>query len=242
MARSYEELLDAVLEAVEAKHDMDCELYEEGVLSNPLGKFVEKLKDIKKKKPSEYDGPAEIQKFVDENYKDIEDATALLEKEPEDLRANQLRYLAGLAIGYVGWIGGAILGAATGAAALGAGIMVVSGLFLFIGSIVTTIITYIRTSNDRKAMDDLSKIRDSLAKLDRNKLPAPLKKKVSDIIAKIDDAEIEINARLKTVKTESVEDIDALLEIYESARAGVITEEERDSLLSIFSEQGEDEE
>lgn len=258
MAKTYEELLDLILEAtgitgVETDEDVMQEdevtqesvdeaytdylqsevdeLMTEGMLSNPLKKHLDKLKKIKQEKPAEYDGPEEVKKFVDKHYDEIVEASELLEQEPKDLRDNQIRSLVALALTWVTWI--AATATVLSAPALSVFFMVVTVVLLLVNGIVLSIITYCRTSNDRKAMDDLCKVRDALAKVKSAndvKLPKAVKNKVSDLIAKIDDAETEINARIRAVK----ESVDEQLAIYEAAYAGNITTEDRDELLAAL--------
>ena len=213
------------------------ELITEGVLSNPIKKYLEHIKEIKKKKPSEYDGPEEVKKFVDANYDDIVKTTEILENEPDELRKNQLISAASTVIGLLGMYAGMGIGLAsitTGALFFG-----LSFALFLAGALVSPLITYARASSDRKAMDELSKVRDALTKVRNktgNKLPTPLRNKITDLVTKIDDAETEMNARLKSVgANESTdESLDNRLAIYESAYAGDISEEDRDELLTMI--------
>ena len=236
MAKTYDELLDLIEEATLVSLRGDCRgLMTEGVLSNPLKKYLEKLESIKKQKPSEYSGPNEVKKFVDENFDDIEKAASLLEKEPEELKKNEIKLVIGVIGSYVAFFISVgisefvpVVGVVGVIASLGA-----LAMSLFIG----IILSYIRRTDDIQAMNELSKIKTSLIKIEKTNLPGPVKKKISAIITKISDAEIEVNLKAKVIKeSQSVidEDLDVKLAIYESAYAGEITAEERDTLLSVY--------
>lgn len=221
--------------AVELAYEEAVEVMVEGALSNPLRKHVEKLKKIKKEKPAEYAGPEELKEFIDKYYDDIDTAADLLEKEPEDLRKNEIRSLVSSIVGMLGWCTG--VGIATGASVVYGGIiMSISWIFILIYPMVQSIITYCRTCNDRKSMDELTKVRDALKKVDTSKAPKDVKNKVSDLIAKIGDAETEINAKIKAVKESTNEIVDTLTTIYESVANGEITLEDSAELVVEFVE------
>lgn len=198
----------------------------ESVFSNsPLKKKLDKLSEIKKAKPKDYDGPEEVKKFVDKYYDDIVACAELVEKEPDKLRKNEVHAgiatAAGLFTSYLTALAGIKSFILFGA---GFGGMILSIIF----ACITSIIAYCRQSNDIKASDELAKVREALKKADTSKLPKEYKNKIADIVTSIDDAETEISTRVKVAK----ESTDMRLKIYEACLAGEITESQRDDLLS----------
>lgn len=224
----YDELKSQIFEAYLNNDSDEFDLYTESFLGNPLKKFKEKIKEIKDQKPKEYAGPSELKEFVDKHYNNIMKASDLLEKEPEDLRNNDLKFLAMFAGSFVG--GAAIM--ITGLATLTPTAYIIGFILYvlsFVEAIIYAIIQSCRSNTDIKVSDDLVKIRSALKKVNTDKLDDKSKNKISDMIAAIDDAETEISARMKVTK-ESVEDM--LLDVYERAYIGEITESDKDYLLS----------
>lgn len=203
------------------------EVMQEGMFGNPLKKKLEKLKEIKKAKPKDYDGPEAVKKFIDKYYDDIVKCAALVEKEPKELRANEVKATIGLIASMVGMLASGALGAAIESEAL-----LLAGPIIWVLAIIFTsiytIIQYCRVSNDEQAANDLSKVRTSLKKIDKNKLSKEYQNKVSDIVTAIDDAETEISSRVKVQK----ESVDMKLKIYEACMTGDITDVQRDELLA----------
>ena len=217
-------------EITEAQRDVLLSVYQESFLKSPVKKFVEKLEVIKKERPSEYDGPEDVKKFVDKHYDDIVKCANILEKEPEKLRKDDIAFLVQFFPtffgGYVLFLAGAVAFSAVNIP------MLVGGILLMSSNIVHSVISYARTSTDKKVTDDLIKIKSALAKADRAKLPDADKKKVENMIRSIDDAETSVLARFKTVK----ESVDLKLSIYEACEAGEITEAEKDELIKLVDD------
>lgn len=227
------ELFNAIYESydndliTESQKDEMISIYMESFI-DPIKNFVAKVKEIKKEKPREYDGPEEVKKFVDKHYDDIIKASEIIEKEPEKLRRNEVTYL-------ITMITSTILSIAVTALLPG---FEIAGLVLFmigdfVAPTVITIINYVRQSHDIKVADDLNKISSALKKLNSKKLDKDTQNKISDLITAISDAETEISKRMK-VTNESVNELK--LSIYEKCAYGEITESERDILLEMTDE------
>lgn len=167
----------------------------EGFLNSPLKKHLKKLKEIKDAKPKDYDGPEVAKKFIDANYDELVKTARLLEKEPTELRRNDIAATIGI---IVTWIGGyaAIMTSITAGPALFVGGVVAMMLSVAIG-LIDMVIGYLRTGHDRDAADQLAKIRRALKKIDLKKLPESHRKKIEDCLEAIDDAETAISARIK---------------------------------------------
>lgn len=220
-------------EITEEQRDELLAMYKESFLKSPVKKFVDKLEVIKKERPSEYDGPEEVKKFVDKNFDEIVKCANILEKEPEKLRKDDIAYLVTAFPTLFGGYALAGVGAAVTAGEMLAGgalfgvPMIIGGILLMSTNIIHAIVSYARTSTDKKVTDDLIKVKSVLAKADRSKLSDEDKKKVETMIRSIDDAETSVLARFKTVK----ESVDIKLAIYEACEAGEITEEQKCDLL-----------
>ena len=224
----YEASLDGRIS--EETRDEMLRVYTEGLSLNPLRKFKKRIAEIKKAKPSEYSDNIEVKKFIDKYYDDMIKVSNLLEKEPDKLRKSDIRYMIVTVIEFIGAMGIYIAGiASTGLAVFITG--VVAMLLTLIHKAIRTILMHVRRSDDIKVSDDLAKIRAALKKVDAKKLPKEYAKKISDMITAIDDAETEINSRVK-VTNESTDDI--RLSIYEKEMNGEITMTERDALLQYL--------
>lgn len=199
----------------------------EGVLSNPLRKSLNKLKEIREAKPKTYSGPEDVKKFVDDHYDEIVKISKIAEKEPKDIRDSEIKTTVGYIVSVLSGIGIMILGAAKNSFILG-GVGIIPGILGTLFVSIYPLIKAVRISNDIKASDELIKVRDALSKLDTKNLPKEYKNKIVDIINAINDADTEISARFRVAK-ESV--IDMKLKIHEAFEFGNITESERDTLL-----------
>lgn len=214
----------------EDTRDLMLSVYQESVFS-PMKKWKDKLKYIKKAKPSEYDGPEEIKNFVDKSYDDIMNSSEILEKEPSKLRSNDVKAIIG------------VLAATLTAFAVSAinplAETVSLTLFLtgWVGTFCHTIITYIRSNDDIECANALDSVRTALKKIDKDKLSDTDKKKVSDLLTAIDDAQSEVEGRLKLTK-ESTDKIHA--SIFESFANGEIDEDTRDLMLSVLESTAEE--
>lgn len=180
----------AIVEAV-----MDEAVLNENMFSSPLRSHLAKLKEIKDAKPKDYDGPEVAKKFIDANYDELVKTARLLEKEPSELRRNDIAATIGI---IVTWIGGyaAIMTSITAGPALFVGGVVAMMLSVVIG-LIDMVIGYLRTGHDRDAADQLAKIRRALKKIDLKKLPESHRRKIEDCLEAIDDAETAISARIK---------------------------------------------
>ena len=224
----YEASLDGRI-SEDTRNEM-LRVYTEGLSLNPLRKFKKRIAEIKKAKPSEYSDNIEVKKFIDKYYDDMIKVSNLLEKEPDKLRKSDIRYMIVTVIEFIGAMGIYIAGiASTGLAVFITG--VVAMLLTLIHKAIRTILMHVRRSDDIKVSDDLAKIRAALKKVNVKKLPKEYAKKISDMITAIDDAETEINSRVK-VTNESTDDI--RLSIYEKEMNGEITMSERDALLQYL--------
>ena len=216
----------------EETRDEMLRVYIEGFSLNPVRKFKKKIDEIKKAKPSEYSDDKEIKEYVDKHYNDIMKISGLLEKEPDKLRKSDIRYM----VTYVAENIASVVGFVVGVSMPGVGptVMAVTfgpALFTLLHSALRVIVMSVRKSDDIKVSDDLAKIRTALKKVDVKKLPKEYAKKISDMLVAIDDAETEINSRVK-VTNESTDDI--RLSIYEKEMNGEITMTERDALLQYL--------
>lgn len=200
----------------------------EGVLSNPLRKSLNKLKEIREAKPKSYSGPEDVKKFVDDHYDEIIKISKIAEKEPKDIRDSEIKTTIGYIVSVLSGIGIMTLGAAKNSFILG-GAGIIPGILGTLFVSIYPLIKAIRINNDIKASDELVKVRDALNKLDTKNLPEEYKNKITDIINAINDADTEISARFNAVAKESV--IDMKLKIHEAFEFGNITESERDTLL-----------
>ena len=234
----------AIFEAAEAgkitaeqKEEL-LKAYQESFLATPVSKFLKKLEEIKKERPSEYDGPEEVKKFVDKNYEDIVKCANLLEKEPEKLRKDDIALLITLVPRFYGGLLAMPAGAVIAETSLTGGIaVVVAGVILLVSLIVQAVLGYIRTSKDKKAMDELVKIKGSIKKASNLNLPEEDRKKIEKTLRAIEDAETSVMSRMKMIK----ESEDLKLEIFEAAEAGKITEEQKKNLLALVDEKLADE-
>lgn len=191
------------------------------------------LEKIKKAKPKEYDGPEETKAFVDKNYDDLIKCANILEKEPEKIRWQDIKAAIIFSCGIIGSI---IL----------VPVVPIVGILGYIISVLViptiwVIIKWLRNNADIENINNLTKIKESLNKLEsKKKLPEKYKNKISDLISAIDDAETSVRAKLKVSK-ESV--TETKLSVYEAFTEGVIDEEEKDHLLQMVEgcEEGFDE-
>ena len=204
--------------------DENNKVMTESVLS-PVHKFKKKLEKLKNSKPKEYSENDEIKRFVDESYDIIDDVARILEKEPDKFRKHEIKKVITF-----------ILTNISAVLVVGVGGFITAG---FIISLLSTIaiaidplIQYLRKCDDIETFNDLMKIRGALIKLKNKKLPDSYKRKIIDMIDKIDNAYEEFSQTLK-VNKESVNSI--RLEIFESCKNGEITKDEQDMLLNSLS-------
>jgi len=214
----------------------DDEYISEGVTAK-LKEMKQKLKEIRDKKPKEYDGPEEVKKFIDSHYDDIVKAASTLEKEPEKLRKDDVKGAAVSLLSFLGGNGAALGGIylyGSDKEKLGFSVMIGGLLSTLIIPLIWTIVRWSRNNSDIEGINYLSKIRDALKKVDTKKLPEKYRNKMSDMITAIDDAETSIRAKLKVAKESTANMTDTLLSIYEAAADNSISSEEKDFLISTL--------
>lgn len=186
-----DEDLQDVCESVEMI--LEGEEYVTEASLSPMKSMKEDLRKIKDSKPDEYTGDNEVINYVDKNYDKLIKCAEFLEKEPETLRSHEVKMSTGMILGLLGSL--CLLPFGTPGLILST----IGYALSFIIPATYKCIDYSRGIDDRKAMDDLTKIKKALMKLkDKKGLPEAQKKKIAKIIVKIDDAEIECNARFKT--------------------------------------------
>ena len=165
-------------------------LMNEAVELSPIRKMKAELQKIKDSKPDEFSKDNEVSEYVNKNYDKLMKCSDILEKEPSKLRSNEVKYTIGTLVATVGWY---ITMLTFNPLAIG-----LSSVLMIILAFVYPIIDYVRKSDDRKSIDDLTKIRKSLKSIQDNKrLKIEDKKKITKIIDAIDDAETEMNAKFK---------------------------------------------
>lgn len=181
----YESALDGEITAEQCQAMEDI-LMQENVLSNPIKKLKDKIKTIRDTKPDEFSGNSVIKNYIDKNYEELSKASEILEEEPETLRKDQIKVLI---VTVSSLIGGMLL---AGVSAVPSLILILVG---YLTAIISTICTYIRANDDQTTYNNLIKIRESLKKVYKNsKLDAETKKKIINMINKIDDVETEFNS------------------------------------------------
>ena len=165
-------------------------LMNEAVELSPIRKMKAELQKIKDSKPDEFSEDNEVSEYVNKNYDKLMKCSDILEKEPSKLRSNEVKYTIGSLVSLVGWYATMLT---FNPLAIG-----LSSVLMFILTFVYPIINFVRTSDDRKSIDDLTKIRKSLKSIqDKKGLKMEDRKKITKIIDAIDDAETEMNAKFK---------------------------------------------
>lgn len=171
----------------------------EGVFSNPIKKFKEKIDEIKKGRVDEYSDMIEVKNFIDRNQKTLDEVAEILEKEPKELSKNAIKTLIGSISTILAGIALSIMFPAAGITATMIG---------YAGWIVTTIINVIRATSDRSAYTDLIKIRTSLKKtLNIKGITPDYHKKIKKIISQIDDVETEFRSGTNNVNAKITESV-----------------------------------
>ena len=189
-----EEDLQDVCESVEMI--LEGEQYVTEASLSPARQVKKDLEKIKNSKPDDYTGDNEIINYVDKNYDKLISSAELLEKEPEKLRSNDIKTCVGTILGFLGTFAICLSIPGEGLANL---VLLIGWGISFIAPYIYLFIAYVRSCDDRKAMDDMTKIKKALAKVkDKKGVPEAQKKKIAKIIEKIDDAETECNARFKS--------------------------------------------
>ena len=197
--------------------------------TDSINKILDKLKKIKKEKPDVYSDSKDVKKFIDDYYDELIKIADILEKEPEKLRKSEIKTLG---VTVVGLIGVMILPMEAGFAGIGIS-LVVWGITV-LNLVISSIIQYMRISKDTSAINELSKIRSALKKVNHNKLPDEYRKKILKLINSIDDAETEFSSRMKFTKESVVSS--TKINIFESYYNGVISHEECEFLLESVSD------
>jgi hypothetical protein len=225
---------DLTLEAAELLNDLAYDTYvmQEG-LGSPLKNKLEQLKAIKDTKPDEYDGPADVKKYIDKNYDEIVKASEILQNEPKELTKENKKYFVRMILELIGYI--------VGACTLSMPVVIISCVIMMLDGLITSYLLYVRSNDDVEAMKNLSKVKSALKRINVEKLPPEYKKKMSKIIQSVNDAETDVYSKFKNVK-ESPEEIYNLFAdvIQESIDNGELTEEEandwNDTVYSVLIE------
>ena len=165
---------------------LDCGIFNEVTFLNegivdrisPLRKYLSKLKHIKNQTPTEFDGPDEVKKFIDKNYDDIIKAAELIQEEPENISKAQLGFLAAFAISAIGMI---CMPTSS----------VIGFMMPFLLIIIMGIISILRTTEDEKALMYLTKINNSLKRINTSKLSDDVKRKISKITKEVDSSVVD---------------------------------------------------
>lgn len=224
---------ELTLEKASEINDLAYEKYvTESFFINPLKIKLKELEKIKNAKPSEYADNKEIKKFVDDNYNEIVKASDLLQKEPEELTKNEQKIMVTFVLSFIGSLGGGLL-LLSSAPIVGIAISVLSTLWMVIGSLIQVMIIISRANTDGEALKNLSKVKTALKKINTKKLPDEYKKKVSDLIQKIDDAEDDAYDKIKIIKESTYDDIADYIQ--ESVNNGELTfEEAKDMNITAY--------
>ena len=159
--------------------------------------FLAQINDIRKKTPAEYGGVSEVKDFVDSNYNDLTKIAKYMDEFPEKYNASQRSGETQRSILNVGTMLGIIASiiAAIKFSPIVLMTTIVATIFTFTMSLITKLIMWRRKVNKPYGSDivnNLSKIKKALQKWDNknnDKVDVHTKQKISDIIAKIDDAE-----------------------------------------------------
>ena len=191
--------------------------------------YLKDLEEIKNMRPSEYDGPKAVKVFVDKYYDKIMKSAAILETEPEKLRKAEITALVGMLVSIIGGYALMAIAMGTGSIAL----MAASGPVMVIGciaSLVADVIIIIRANKDTVGINQLSKIKNALKRINLKKLDEKTARKITEMIHRIDDAEQEFASKVKgSVTKESVDEMRS--KIYEAFYNDEITLEECNALL-----------
>lgn len=229
---TYEEIINKLIIESDYPDDFKSDLVfftTESFKKSPVASFMKELEEIKNAKPDEYTDSEEIKKFVDRNYDKLKNAAELLEKEPENYNKSTIHNLI--------LVYSLILAAIP---AMLVSLPVSLGV-TFIGfalSIATVVVSYTRANTDSSAVKNLSKIKDGLKKINKDKLPESYQKRISRLITNIEDVEISFAETSKT-KTESAlnKEINTKkLAIYEMCANGEISLAKREEMLRDLKE------
>ena len=208
----------------EKKKEEKREEREKRVPKTRIG-FLKKITEIKKAKPSEFDGSEEIKKFIDKNYEHIIKASEFIEEEPHRLRRNHILAICATVILIISGIAWLLSGSAA-VSILASNISIILPITGIVNQIIHSLIHYLRSSKDTTIINNLSKIKKSLKKININNLPKSYKKKISLMIANIEDAETDGIERIKLTSE------NAASAIYQRYMDGEITYTERDEMLA----------
>lgn len=147
---------------------------------------LDDVKKIKNSKPDEYTDDKELKHFVDKNYDKILKISEELEKEPEELNKANHRAIITQIIGFI---------------TCTTFVLFPIGFILVIIAMIDSVIIIDRAHKDSQSMNEMNKIRDSLAKI-RNKgncKDPEVQKKIDKIINNIDDASSSYERRERQI-------------------------------------------
>lgn len=182
-----EEELDAVLDEGAGWWINDMP---QPMLESAITEKLTRIEKIADDKPDDGDAK-EAKRFIEQHGKDIKDFAEMVEKEPDRINSESINLL----IAYV-------------VSALSIFFIPFIGFFVGTGGMIYVIIKAIKLLKDDKdrktAIDNLSKIKRALNKVDVSKLSEADRKNISRAISAIEDAE-DANAKTLAVRNENYE-------------------------------------
>ena len=225
----YNFLDDSIYECNNDSFDYDlgdiCDnIYTEKTFSLPLKKYVDKIKEIKRAKPSEYEGSNKCKKFIDKYGDDIIKISKLLEKEPEELKSMEIKSVLTM-IGSILAVYASIPLFGFEASFIGIAVAVIAIIFAVI-SLIISVFMIVRVSEATEISNELTKIETTLRKINPKTLPKSIQKKYYDILESIDDAQTAFSSRLKILKESVITDI-----IFEKYNEGKLSDDKMILLL-----------
>ena len=163
--------------------------------AGPITDLKKKIGKIKDEKPGEDDSTEKITSFVEKHYDDIEKASKICEKEPEEIKKTEIKFLISILVAFVGVFAAVPLTPAVPLAGIILG--VISYLWITFGNIVNCIYLWLRISDDTTTMNDLRKIKRSLVAIKDKTKDKKINAKIKKIIDKISDAKTEMTLKVK---------------------------------------------
>lgn len=232
----YNFLDDSIYECNNDNFDYDLgdicdDIYTEKTFSLPLKDYVDKIKEIKRAKPSEYEGSNKCKEFIDKYGDDIIKISKLLEKEPEELKSMEIKSALTI-IGSVLAVYASIPFFGFEASFIGIAVAVISIIFGVI-SLIIDVFMIVRVSEATEISNELTKIETTLKKINPKTLPKSTQKKYYDILESIDDAQTAFSSRLKILKESVITDL-----IFEKYNEGKLSEDKMILLLEANDEAG----
>lgn len=154
---------------------------------NRFKTLMKKLNFIKKASKDEYDGDAEIKKFIDKNYDDIRKVSEILETKFENITLEKSIFISALVASLLYSISG--ISAINGAVTL-ASVSIIGVVISLLFSAVSSIILVFKKYKDNKLYNEVKKVKSSLLNLRKKvKKDNKVADRIDNLIAMIDDAE-----------------------------------------------------